>query len=91
MSIDDSNESAFKFPCDFPIKAMGHARGNFELTVLEIVRRHAPDLTDEAFKSRPSSNGKYLSVTITVRAQSKQQLDAIYMDLTACEHVIMAL
>ena len=91
MSTDNSNESAIEFPCDFPIKAMGHARGNFELTVLEIVRRHAPDLTEAAFKSRSSRNGKYLSVTITVRAQSKQQLDAIYMDLTACEHVLMAI
>lgn len=91
MSIDNTSESAFEFPCDFPIKAMGHARGNFELTVLEIVRRHAPDLTEDSFKSRSSSNGKYLSVTVTVRAQSKQQLDAIYMDLTACEHVLMAL
>lgn len=91
MSTDNHQETALEFPCNFPIKAMGHARGNFELTVLEIVRRHAPDLSDNAFKSRFSSNGKYLSVTITVRAQSKQQLDAIYMDLTACEHVLMAL
>lgn len=91
MSTDNTSESAIEFPCDFPIKAMGHARGNFELTVMEIVRRHAPDLTEESFKSRFSRNGKYLSVTITVRARSKQQLDAIYMDLTACEHVLMAL
>jgi putative lipoic acid-binding regulatory protein len=91
MSTNDTTESVIEFPCDFPIKAMGHAKGNFELTVMEIVRRHAPNLKEKAFKSRYSSNGKYLSVTITVRAQSKQQLDAIYMDLTACEKVIMAL
>lgn len=91
MSTDNNHESAIEYPCDFPIKAMGHARGNFELTVFEIVRRHAPDLTDDDVKSRFSSNGKYLSVTVSVRAQSKQQLDAIYMDLTACEHVLMAL
>ena len=91
MTSRKDNESAFTFPCDFPIKAMGHATGNFEITVLEIVRRHAPELTEEAFKSRPSSSGKYLSVTVTIRAESRQQLDAIYMDLTACEHVIMAL
>ena len=91
MTTDKENESAFSFPCDFPIKAMGHASGNFEITVLEIVRRHAPDLTEGAFKSRPSSNGKYISVTVTIRAESRTQLDAIYMDLTACEHVLMAL
>ena len=91
MTSEKDNESAFSFPCDFPIKAMGHATGNFEITVLEIVRRHVSDLTEETFKSRPSSNGKYLAVTVTIRAESRQQLDAIYMDLTACEHVIMAL
>lgn len=91
MNSDIKNESPFSFPCDFPIKAMGHASGNFEMTVFEIVRRHAPDLTEKEFKSRPSSNGKYLSVTVTVRAKSRKQLDAIYMDLTACDQVIMAL
>ena len=91
MTSEKENESAFSFPCDFPIKAMGHSSGNFELTVLEIIRRHAPDLTEGAFKSRPSSNGKYLSVTVTIRAESRKQLDAIYMDLTTCEHVLMAL
>jgi len=91
MTTDKENESAFSFPCDFPIKAMGHASGNFEITVLEIVRRHAPDLAEDASKSRPSSNGKYLAVTVTIRAESRKQLDAIYMDLTTCEHVLMAL
>jgi len=91
MTSKKENDSAFSFPCDFPIKAMGKASGNFEVTVLEIVRRHAPDLTENAFKSRPSSNGKYLSVTVTIRAESRKQLDAIYIDLTACEHVLMAL
>jgi putative lipoic acid-binding regulatory protein len=91
MTTDKEKETAFSFPCDFPIKAMGHASGNFEITVLEIVRRHTPDLTEDAFKSRPSSNGKYISVTVTIRAESRTQLDAIYIDLTACEHVLMAL
>ena len=91
MTPNKENDSVFSFPCDFPIKAMGHASGNFEITVLEIVRRHAPDLTENSFKSRPSSNGKYISVAVTIRAQSRKQLDAIYMDLTACEHVLMAL
>lgn len=91
MKTDDTHESAIEFPCDFPIKAMGLARGNFELTVLEIVRRHAPDLAEGAIKRRSSSNGKYLSVTVTIRAENKDQLDAIYMDLTACEKILMAL
>lgn len=91
MSTDTPPESALQFPCDFPIKAMGLAHDTLEFTVVEIVRRHAPDLGEAAVKSRPSANGKYLSVTVTVRATSKDQLDAIYLDLTACEQVLMAL
>lgn len=88
---DSPEESALNFPCDFPIKAMGHASDALETQVLEIVRRHAPDLTADAIRSRPSSNGKYLSVTVTVHAQSRAQLDAIYQDLTSCQQVLMAL
>jgi putative lipoic acid-binding regulatory protein len=91
MTEQTPQESALEFPCDFPIKAMGHACDSLEITVVEIVRRHAPNLGEAAVKSRPSANGKYLSITVTVRATSKAQLDAIYMDLTACEQVLMAL
>lgn len=88
---ENSDQSAIEFPCDFPIKAMGLASDELEMQVLEIVRRHAPELTRGALRSRPSSNGKYLSVTVTVHAHSRAQLDAIYMDLTACQQVLMAL
>jgi len=85
------SESPLQFPCLFPIKAMGLAEHNLEIIVLEIVRRHAPDITQDAFKKRASANGKYISVTVTVSAQSRDQLDAIYQDLSAHEHIIMAL
>ena len=88
---EPNEESALTFPCDFPIKAMGHATEELEALIVEIVRRHVPDLPDQAIRSRPSSNGKYLSVTVTVRAESRRQLDAIYVDLTSSEHVLMAL
>jgi len=83
--------SAIEFPCDFPVKAMGLASETLHATVMDIVRTHAPDSANTAFKTRPSSNGKYISVTVTVHATSQAQLDAIYTDLTACEQVLMAL
>lgn len=91
MTTDMPQESVIQFPCDFPIKAMGLASAGMDLIVVEIVRRHAPDLGEGAVKHRPSANGKYVSITVTVRAHSQAQLDAIYQDLTACEHVLMAL
>ena len=86
-----TEETLFEFPCEFPIKAMGKACDEFEQAVLEIVTRHAPDLTENAITQRPSGKGNYLAITVTITATSKAQLDAIYMDLTACEHVTMSL
>jgi putative lipoic acid-binding regulatory protein len=87
----DSPESLLKFPCEFPIKAMGPSRADFEALVAGIVRRHAPNMGEGAVVSRPSKGGKYLAVTVTIRAESKAQLDAIYRDLTACPDVLVAL
>jgi len=87
-----SNEqSALEFPCRFPIKAMGLATDDFDLLVVEIVGRHVGALGEGAVSSRPSSNGKYVSVTVMIEAQDQQQLDAIYQELTAHERVLMAL
>lgn len=86
-----SEETLLEFPCQFPIKAMGKSNVELELLVIEIVRRHAPNLSENAVKSRPSKDGNYISVTVVVEATSKQQLDAIYRDLTSHPHVLMAL
>ncbi len=84
-------ETLLEFPCEFPIKAMGLTCDELEIAVIEIVNRHVNDLGEGAVRIKPSKNGKYLAITVDVTARSKQQLDAIYMDLTACEYVLMAL
>jgi len=84
-------ETLFEFPCEFPIKAMGKADTVFETAVLEIIQRHVEDLPEGAIKQNLSKAGNYTSLTITITASSKAHLDAIYMDLTACEHVLYAL
>lgn len=86
-----TQETLLEFPCSFPIKAMGLADAEFEARVIELVRKHAPDLGEGAVRSVDSKGGKYLSVTITVQATSREQLDNIYRELTACEQVLMAL
>lgn len=88
---ETSEESIMEFPCQFPIKIMGLAEDGFDILVVGIVRKHAPDLSEGAVKSRLSQAGKYISITVTVEAESKQQLDNIYLELTAHEKVIMAL
>ena len=91
MSGMETEETLLKFPCEFSIKAMGLAAPDFDATVVGIVRRHAPDISEGGVRSRASKGGKYLSVTVTITATSKQQLDAIYQDLTDNERVLMSL
>lgn len=76
-------ETLLKFPCDFPIKIMGATRDGFAQAVLDVVAKHAPDFDAASMEMRPSRGGKYLSLTCTIRAVSKAQLDALYLELTA--------
>ncbi len=87
----EEGETLLEFPCDFPIKAMGISCDELEAAVVAIINRHVDDLGEAAIQSKPSKNGKYTAITVTITARSKQQLDNIYIDLTACEHVSIAL
>ncbi len=88
MSEEDT---LLKFPTDFPVKIMGERRDDFTQTMVDLVLRHAPDFKAETVEMRASSSGNYLSVTCTVRATSKAQLDALYREITAHPWVKMAL
>jgi len=84
-------ETLLEFPCTFPIKAMGRYDSGLEAVVLEILERHAPDFEADKLETRASSGGKWLSVTVRIQASSKDQLDAIYRELSAHELVVYAL
>ncbi|MGZ8136811.1 MAG: YbeD family protein [Methylococcaceae bacterium] len=86
-----SEETFFEFPCRFPIKAMGKTNLEFDLLVLEIVRRHSTEIDEGTVTTRPSKDGNYISVTVTIEASSKKQLDAIYQELNDHPHVLMTL
>jgi len=86
-----SEETLLEFPCRFPIKAMGKIDIELDLLVIEIIRRHAPDIDHQSVKTRLSKDGNYLAVTVIIEATSKRQLDAIYQDLTDHPHVLVAL
>lgn len=89
--MNQRDDSVMQFPMAFPIKAIGKHSGTFELTVTEIVRRHAPDLLDADVVCRPSENGSYLAVTATFTAHSREQLDALYRELTSHEKILYVL
>ena len=84
-------ESLIDYPCNFPIKVMGLSQQGFAQAVLEVVVRHDPDFNAASMQMRSSSGARYISLTCTVRATSRQQLDALYQEL--CDHpqVVMVL
>ena len=84
-------ETLLEFPCDFPVKAMGRHDDGFEALVTKIILTHADPVAGVPVTTNASSSGSYLSVTVTIEAVSKAQLDRIYQDLTDCEQVLVAL
>ncbi len=84
-------DTLLEFPTEFPIKVMGRREGDFAQGVMEIVLRHSPDFDPKTMEMRPSSKGKYLGLTVTIQAKSREQLDALYRDLCGHPAVVMVL
>lgn len=78
-----ARESLIEYPCDFPIKVMGERVDGFVHAITHIARQFDPGYDASTVELRESSSGKYLGVTITVRATSREQLDELYRTLTS--------
>ena len=79
------------FPCDYPLKVMGQHNDEFRSVALGIVRKHVGEDALLGIEERSSKDRKYLGLTYNIRATSKQQLDALYLELTSCEKVLIVL
>ena len=84
-----NTESLLEFPCDFPIKVMGHHTEEFHSIVVEIVHRHTGDRSPPGI--RPSRDDRFVALSFTIRATSREQLDAIYHELSENELVLFVL
>ena len=84
-------KSLLTFPTPFPIKVMGRREDGYAQAVREVVLRHAPDFDPATMEMRPSKAGKYLAVTVTINARSREQLDALYKELSGHPMVMMVL
>ena len=87
----DPKDSLIEYPCDFPIKVFGEAKQGFAQAIASVVLVHAPDFDAATIEMRSSSNAKYLSLTCTIRATSREQLDNLYRDLSSHPMVKMVL
>lgn len=84
-------QSLIEYPSDFPIKVMGKAEPGFAQMLTEVVLQFDPTFDPATVEMRPSKSGKYLGLTFTVRATSRQQLDDLYRALHAHHMVSIVL
>lgn len=84
-------ESPIQFPCDFTIKVMGRSDSNFEKIALAIIKQHFPEFNQSLAQKKLSKDNNFLSLSITVYAKSKPQLDELYRELTSVKEILMVL
>ena len=84
---DVFEKAELKFPCDFPISIMGMNVPEYHETIFAILKKHVPEVTEEGLKTSYSANKKYCSLKTHFTAQSREQMDELYKELTANELV----
>jgi len=89
--MNDKTKELWQFPCDFPIKIVGKSNPEFETFVYSTLHKFFPDLREGVIQTRPSKDNTYLAITVTVPALSKEQLDAVYSELTSNKQVLFVL
>jgi len=75
-------QSLIEYPCDFPIKVMGLQVPGFVEAIVHVARQFDGGFDEATLEKRPSSNARYLGLTLTVRATSREQLDELYRTLS---------
>ncbi len=94
MSAEGGNgaqKELLTFPCEFPLKVMGRTGDEFRAHAREIVERHMGSLAPDRITERLSRDGNYLAITYNLTPQSREQLDALYRELSASESIVMVL
>jgi putative lipoic acid-binding regulatory protein len=75
--------SLIDYPSDFPIKVMGKQDPALAQTLTDVVTEHDPNFDPSTVEIRMSKAGNYVGLTFTVKATSREQLDALYQALHA--------
>lgn len=89
-NVSDSDAPRIEFPCRYPIKIIGEVSDSVT-DIINIVRRHAPEVTPDEVNTRHSSKGNFQSVRVTIIATGEAQLQALHQDLIALPGVRMVL
>lgn len=89
--MSDEKKPEIEFPCKYPIKVLGEAHTDLNQHVIDVMNRHAPTITESDLSAKNSSKGNWQSITVTIIATGKPQLDAIFADLKTSSRVKMVL
>ncbi len=89
LTTKELTDSLIEYPCDFPLKIFGKQQAGFAQAVLEVITKHDPGFLASSMEMRASKTAKYVSLTCTIRATSRVQLDAVYQDL--CDHPMVTM
>lgn len=78
----NEQESLIEYPCQFPIKVMGLKVDHLMHAITQVAKSFDPTFDASTIELRESSSGKYLGITITILATSREQLDELYRTLS---------
>ena len=79
------------FPCAYPIKVLGRASATFQPAVMAVFNQHAGGFSEQDVLVKDSRKGTFQSITVTIEAQSEEQLRLIHRDLMDTGLVSMVL
>jgi putative lipoic acid-binding regulatory protein len=91
MPTNNSTASLIEYPCEFPLKIFGRQQMGFAQAILEVINKHDPGFSAASMEMRASKNARYISLTCTIRATSREQLDTVYRELSGHPLVVMVL
>lgn len=76
-------KSLIEYPCSFPIKVMGLQVEGFVEAMVAVAQNFDACFDAACIERRPSKAGKYLGLTLTITATSREQLDELYRTLSS--------
>lgn len=85
--MTEENELKLEFPCNFPLKVIGNNNEVFEREVYEVLEANDVSIDSANVQCRLSSGDKYCSMSFEFEAKTREQVDQIYIDLTANPNV----
>lgn len=88
--MQDDFTPELNFPCEYPVKVIGYDEADFFDFVVDLVTRHAPGSSAQDFSVNRSSGGKYASVSVTILAESREQVDAMYAEMRQHKRIKVA-